>query len=548
MVPRGGTRQEVGSTAMSPWQKAKGGRLALVTLVLVVAGALLATPLLAAPGSKAAVGGQGEVATRAQVLAEAAAVFAGQGREAAAQPGAAAQTRAGGQGRVAAGGSGAGFQGGEPGSGGQGASGPVLGLWQKIRGLFASWWQKVEVTLSLGRGGEPAGGQAAGQLAGQAAGSTQVEGAGATEAAAGQGAGAGGDRRSTGGTIAGAAAEAMGTTGGTAGTAGGSVAAGGRLEVDGRTVTDAAAIPEAHRAGVEAAVRAGLVQATDLTAGGALQPERPATVAWAATVLVRALAQAGVDLPEPNLQGIAGEAAGELGQPVPGVTALPEEQQKALAICLDLGIVQARVEAGAGPALQPVTPLPVEVWRSMLERAAQLADRSVPQDLGASGTAGAAVEGQGQTATPAGGGKPGGQAATEAGDGSPAPVDLPPVLGGKASLRLTGVLLESPGLDGLLASLGGSAEGSGGTGARAGGSGGASGRAGGPAGGRAGGQVDLRLRLDDGRVVTLPVDPGRLALQGGNALFLGIDLAGLLGQRVEVVIRGGTVAEIRPAP
>ncbi|WP_156821742.1 hypothetical protein [Thermaerobacter subterraneus] len=159
----------------------------------------------------------------------------------------------------------------------------------------------------------------------------------------------------------------------------------------------------------------------------------------------------------------------------------------------------------------------------------------------AAGNASAAVAGQGQAAATAvsAGGHGGGRAA-EGGGGSSEPVDLPPELGGKANLLLEGTLLESPGLEALLASL----EGFAGAGAGAEGEADAGGSS--RAAGRAGGKVQLRLRLDDGRVVTLPVDPRHLALQGGNGLFLGIDLAGLLGQRVEVVVQGGSITEIRP--
>ncbi|QIA26772.1 DUF4148 domain-containing protein [Thermaerobacter sp. PB12/4term] len=314
--------------------KAKGS-WHLLTVALVLAGTLLATPLRAAPGTGTAAGTQAEVVTRAQVLAEAAAVFASQGVEAAAEGGGEAQVTATGAGpeSPASGGGALRAEGGlaattGQGAPGQGAFGAVTWMWQAVRGWLTSLWQRVETVLAPGSGGAEGSTRRAGQVPGAAAG-----------------------------------------------------------------------------------------------AGGG---------------------------------HVAGRAAGQ-----------------------------------------------------------------------AAATAGNAS------------GNGGGQAA-EAGGGSPEPVDLPPELGGKANLRLAGTLLESPGLEALLASL----EGSAGAGAGAEGEAGAGGS--GRAAGRAGGKVQLRLRLDDGRVVTLPVDPRRLALQGGNGLFLGIDLADLLGQRVEVVVQGGSVAEIRP--
>ncbi|GAB6875287.1 hypothetical protein [Thermaerobacter litoralis] len=499
---------------MDPTMRLAGGRwgrrwrLAVTVLALVAAGALLATPLLAAAGTGSA-SAQGHVVTRAQVLAEAAAVFASP--EAGAQAAASGQVQAGGQGGpVSTGDAATGLTGRGPAAGAEGAPGPVLGLWQRIRGLVVALWQKVETTLARGSQAEPAGPAAGGEAA------------------------------------------ATGTAGEAAARVAGS--AGSTLEVDGKAVIDAAAIPQAYRDGVEAAIRAGLVQAGDLTAGGALQPERPATLAWAATVLVRGLVQAGADVPEPNIQERAGDLAGAVGKAAGGLASLTEEQQRALAICLDLGIVQARVEAGAGPALQPLTPLPLEVWRSMLERAAERVGRTLPQDLGAAAGSEVRTGAQGQATVTAGAGQGGGEGDGAAGGaaGSSQAVDLQSVLAGKASLRLEGVLLDSPGLEGLLGSLTGSAQGSAGGEAQAGAEArsGSQGQAAGAgrAEGQVGGTFHLRLRLDDGRVVNLPVDPRRLALQGGNGLFLGIDLAGLLGQRVEVLIQGGTVAEIRPAP
>lgn len=445
-------------------------------LVLAVAGAVVAASWT---GLASAGGASGRVVTRAQVLAETAAVFVGdeqRGGASARVAGEAVTAPAGGVSQEAAAGTtgstsletngskGAGNAtvgvGGQAGAEATGGRGQALGVLERVRGLLVSVWARLQAALSGGTGPAEA---------------------------------------------------ATGVT----------------LRAGDKVVADAGGIPPGFRAGVEQAIAAGLVTEADLNEAGLLQPNRPATAAWAAAVLVRAL--------ERNAPGVAGSATGTPAIQVDDfvdAAAIPVAYRDEVSTALRLGLfgeaeAVSGASAGRGRAvLRPNAALTPERWRDMLARAAALAGRQLPGELTAGGGAGAGagtgagdhpavraeVRTRGQAG--AGGAAGGGAGARDGGGSTPAPQPRPAgpdIRRGKdIRLEVTGTLVAAPGL--------------------------LSGDAG----------AHLRLRTDDGRILKLPVGRVAAGARGRDAGLLSLDLEGLIGRRVAVVIEGNTVVEVRP--